>query len=119
MSIHSKAAAMVKEFFHQWDTGGIPLNLAKNKKDDLIALLEGYRKNPPTAGRKPKIKELAKILLTSEDLDTLTKEELVSIIHEAFNSRGLRCKITSVDWYPSDGNFRAVPRRTPSAGTDS
>lgn len=99
--------------FRQWDTGGIPTKAAldKLKKSELLDLFDTYRKEPPTAGKCPKIKDAVKLVLTDKETDLLPKDVLAELIRRAFNSRGLSCSIQNLDWYPSVHHFRAIPRR--------
>lgn len=106
------AVQLIEEHFRDWDLGGYPppSQLKAMKKQDLLNLIEEWRKNPPAQPKRPLIKDVVKAVLTSPELNLLSKAFLAEKIKKAYNKRGLKCNIKTLDWYPSTQGYIAVPR---------
>lgn len=109
------AEQAMNTFFHQWDTAGIPSLSALNKatKASLVEMIVGYRDNPPSRGKRPKIGDAVRMVLTNPLLTHVPKDDLATAIRNAFNSRGLKCEVKNLDWYPCAHAYSALPRTKP------
>ena len=109
------AKSRLNGLFAQWDTSGLPSQpiLKKMTKDTLVALIVSYHTNPPSKGKKPLIGDTVKMILEDKNLDLIPKSTICELIRNTFNSRGMKCGIKNLDWYPSAHGYFAIPRRSP------
>jgi len=103
----------IDTLFKEWDRSEVPECLDGLSREQLIEIIERFRAQIKNHAPKPRIEDVARVLMTDESLAIYSLDKLANEIQRAYHARGLKCNTTadSMRYYPSVKGFIPVQRK--------